>query len=87
MDGTLANANVTSGLPAVRNAVWYRIQAIDTTVTPWLVDLQTPLLRNVFPPPAAPGAPPATQFYVFKGLLEVFDRPQLAPPDYKRQLP
>jgi len=74
MDGTLT----TTG---VRNAVWYRVQTIDKeSLGPnnYIIDLQTPLLRPVTT---------TSQFYIFKGLLEVFDRPQLAPPDYKRQLP
>jgi hypothetical protein len=84
MDGTLTNTGI-------RNAFWYRIQTIDkeslATSGQWILDLQTPLLRDVFPPPSGPGAPVATQFYVFKGLFEVYDRPQLAPSDYKKQVP
>lgn len=79
MDGTLIAAG--AGAPvSVRNAVWYRIQSIDkdTLAGAFIIDLQTPLLRPVTA---------ASQIYVFKGLLEVFDRPQLAPPDYKKQVP
>lgn len=82
LDPTVANAR--------RNAIWYRIQTIDKDSVPgaYIIDLQTPLLRTVFPPPTAPATTPvASQFYAFKGLLEVFDRPQLAPPDYKKQVP
>jgi hypothetical protein len=73
-----------------RNAVWYRIQAIDRDSLPGqlVLDLQTPLVRQVFGPPAPPATTPvASRFYAFKGLLEVFDRPQLTPPNYKKQLP
>jgi len=79
MDGTLVAPGVAAP-NGIRNAVWYRIQSIDKDSVPgqWIIDLQTPLIRNVTA---------ATQFYVFKGLLEVFDRPQLAPPDYKKQVP
>ncbi len=79
MDGTLANAGAF-GPTGVRNAVWYRIQTIDKDSLPnaYIIDLQTPLVRNITT---------ASQFYAFKGLLEVFDRPQLAPPDYKKQVP
>ena len=79
MDGTLTNAGV--GAPVgIRNAVWYRIQTIDKESLPgaYILDLQTPLIRAVTT---------TTQIHVFKGLLEVFDRPQLAPPDYKKQVP
>lgn len=73
MDGTLDGGSV-------RNAVWYRVQAIDRDTLPgnMIVDLQTPLIRNVNT---------NTRFYAFKGLLEVFDRPQLTPPGYKQQSP
>ena len=76
MDGTI-DPTVTN---VRRNAVWYRVQTIDKESTPgaYIIDLQTPLVRPVTV---------TSQFYIFKGLLEVFDRPQLAPPDYKRQLP
>lgn len=73
LDGTLTNTGV-------RNAVWYRLQAIDKDTLPnaYILDLQTPLVR-----PVGTGS----QIYTFKGLLEVFDRPQLAPPGYKKQSP
>lgn len=77
MDGTLVAPGATAP-QGIRNALWYRIQFIDKDSSPgeYILDLQTPLIR---------GVTPASQFYVFKGLMEVFDRPQLAPPGYKKQ--
>lgn len=78
MDGTLTPP--VGPAAGVRNAVWYRVQTIDKESLPgaYIIDLQTPLTRDVTT---------ASQFYIFRGLLDVFDRPQLAPTDYKRQLP
>lgn len=79
LDGTLNNAGV-------RNAFWYRIQGIDRDNLPGstLVEVQTPLIIR---PGAASAVDTNTRFYAFKGLLEVFNRPQLAPPGYKKQSP
>jgi hypothetical protein len=81
LDGTIFNFTTTGG---IRNAQFYRIVGvteIGTTATggtQYTIDLETPIQGPV-PPVAAPGAVPPSQFYLFAGLSEVFQRPVLQP--------
>jgi len=79
--GWIMDGSVDAGPNGRRLAKFYRVQGLEDQGTQFVIDLQTPMVGYT-------GATPVPfQLYAFKGLLEVFDRPQLAPPDYKRQLP
>jgi hypothetical protein len=79
MDGTLAGG--------VRNANFYRITSLDadTVTTQVTVELHIPIVkaRGDVNPTAAYNA----TFYVFRELIDVYDRPQLAPSGYQKQTP
>jgi len=78
MDGTISTS------PAIRNANFYRVQSISDNGGTWMLDLQTPIKR---PLGATSSAGYAGQIYIFSGLAEVFERPQLSAADHQQQTP
>ncbi len=80
MDGTLVNGGV-------RNANFYRVTGLDADTVPTqvTVELHIPIVktRGDVNPTAAYNA----TFYVFRELIDVYDRPQLAPSGYQKQTP
>ena len=82
--GWLIDGTVDSVSPFRRQFTAYRVSGftevtVGTTTTQYDVDLESPLKANLTPVPTAAGDPPASQLYLFAGLIEVFTRPQLRP--------
>ncbi|MCU0706358.1 MAG: prepilin-type N-terminal cleavage/methylation domain-containing protein [Fimbriiglobus sp.] len=81
MDGTI---NATTG---IRNANFYRVTSVDADTNPaqTTVELHVPLVRPRGE--ANPNAAYIAQFYLFRELIDVYDRPQLVPTGYAKQTP
>lgn len=79
MDGTLANG--------VRNANFYRVTSLDADTVPTqvTVELHIPIVRTRGD--VNPTATYNATFYLFRELIDVYDRPQLAPSGYQKQTP
>ena len=82
--GWLIDGTVDSVSPFRRQFIAYRVSGftevtVGATTTQYDVDLESPLKANLTPVPTAAGDPPASQLYLFAGLIEVFTRPQLRP--------
>lgn len=88
MDGTVTNdadGNGTTG-DTIRNANFYQVAAVnDTNVGSTVVELRTPILRPRGE--ANPTLAYNADLFFFRELIDVYDRPLLAPNGYQKQTP
>ncbi len=77
LDGSDVLDNTSPLKPVIgKVANFYRIQSItELSATSTILELDTPLKSNI------------TQLYILRGLIDVFDRPQLTDSGYRRQAP
>jgi hypothetical protein len=91
LDGTVIDPVPAGGFAApnagtgIRNGHFYRVQSVtDVGGVATRVELQTPLVRPT-------GSPATTAYtarlYVFADLIDVYDRPNLAPSGFQKQTP
>lgn len=78
MDGTLTGN--------IRNAHFYRVVSVDdSSTTSTTVEFHVPIAKPTGE--AAPNVAYTATFYVFRELIDVYDRPQLTPTGYMKQSP
>lgn len=79
MDGTLTGS--------IRNVHFYRVVSVDAETDPTVtrVEFHIPIVKPTGD--AAPNAAYTASFYVFRELIDVYDRPQLTPTGYLKQSP
>lgn len=82
MDGTGPGTT-----PGIRNANFYQVKSVAEVGGDVVVELQTPILKPTgeWVPPAPPTY--QAQLYIFRELIDVYDRPNLAPSGYQKQTP
>jgi prepilin-type N-terminal cleavage/methylation domain-containing protein len=87
---TLPASNDVLGLKVgswIMDANFYRVTSLDADTVPTqvTVELHVPVVKTRGD--AVPTAPYNATFYLFRELIDVYDRPQLAPSGYAKQSP